>query len=234
MTIEIKDCRLLREFNLEQAKEGDEILCVITNKTVKYLSCSTDGHTVFIEWSVGGTIFSVLVPASGLRMKPLTWIEGKPVYKGDVLYEKSQYSDGEPLIVRSVFKPLSNKSALQFKSLAWAGDEELTWTKPKEKHIHQELIDAYKAGAAIQYWSCLGEYGYHWKDIIKPCWSTTDKYRIKPPEPEKKSGWINIWKYSKDNKVTPGTSFYKSKEEALSGFGTDEFLVDTVEIHWTE
>lgn len=51
--------------------------------------------------------------------------------------------------------------------------------------------------------------------------------------PEKKEGWINIYKHN--SKITPGSQVYNTKEEAESAIGSG--LVDyisTVKIQWEE
>ena len=51
--------------------------------------------------------------------------------------------------------------------------------------------------------------------------------------PEKKEGWINIYKYNSE--ITPGSRVYNTKEEAESAIGSG--LVDyisTIKIQWEE
>lgn len=51
--------------------------------------------------------------------------------------------------------------------------------------------------------------------------------------PEKKEGWINIYKYN--SKITPGSQVYNTKEEAESAKGAS--LVDyisTIKVQWEE
>lgn len=53
--------------------------------------------------------------------------------------------------------------------------------------------------------------------------------------PEKKEGWINIYKYNLSSLITPGSQVYNTKEEAESAIGSG--LVDyisTVKIEWEE
>jgi len=231
-----KDYSLLREFNLEQAKTGDAILYMHHRTDKVFADVEYRGHTVagdfiFIEY-IGGS--GRCIHKEELKMKPLTWIEGRPVYKNDVLYVKSPCSDYEPLTIESTFEPLSHKSALWFTTGMWAHDDELTWTKPKEKHVHQELIDAWKNGAKIQYRSKTLE---DWCDTTPaPAFCETNKYRIKPPESKKKSGWINIWKSNIAVSGVHGGSFiYQSKDLAVNGgYDVTGKIIDTVEIHWTE
>ena len=53
--------------------------------------------------------------------------------------------------------------------------------------------------------------------------------------PEKKEGWINIYKYNLSSLITPGSQVYNTKEEAESAIGSG--LVDyisTIKIQWEE
>lgn len=53
--------------------------------------------------------------------------------------------------------------------------------------------------------------------------------------PEKKEGWINIYKYNLSSLITPGSQVYNTKEEAEAAIGSD--LVDyisTIKIQWEE
>ena len=50
-----------------------------------------------------------------------------------------------------------------------------------ERHIHQDLIDAYAKGAKIQFLTSLDK----WEDREVPLWHKTGQYRIKPePKPD--------------------------------------------------
>lgn len=56
-------------------------------------------------------------------------------------------------------------------------------------HIHQELIDAYKAGAKIEFLNEITS----WHDAITPTWSKDVKYRIKPVPPKPASiNWDHV------------------------------------------
>lgn len=83
-TMEEKDYNLLRPFDLEAAKRGEKIHDVF------------GGVVVFIDGPDAGGRLAVqidghfaVVLGETLRMSPLCWVEGKPVYKGDVLYVKN-------------------------------------------------------------------------------------------------------------------------------------------------
>lgn len=228
---------LLREFNLEQAKAGETILYVHYRTPeayveVIYRGCTKSQEQVYVEYENGN---GRVIPCTELKMKPLCWIDGKPVYKGDKLWYKSKpnntYYQQESWSI--IGDCMFDKNSCGFVDVSL-----LSWDKPLEPHVHQELIDAYNKGAEIQYWSCLTEYGYQWKDVKNPCWSVTDKYRIKPKELKKKSGWINLWKPSSNRHLrclTVDNTVCSTKDSALifASLYPDEYIT-TIEIHWEE
>jgi hypothetical protein len=80
-----KDYRLLRPFDLETAKRGEKI-CLSNgnefNQLIKIVGSTFDGEFIFMD--ALGSMFGK--PVSELRISPLAWLEGRPVYKGHVLY----------------------------------------------------------------------------------------------------------------------------------------------------
>ena len=50
--------------------------------------------------------------------------------------------------------------------------------------------------------------------------------------PEKKEGWINIYKYN--SKITTGQRAYDTKEEAESAAGDKSYYISTIKIEWEE
>jgi hypothetical protein len=235
-TNKTNDYNLLREFNLKQAQAGAAIVCVmITTRIYEYevndaifLGITTNHSEVFIQDEYGE---GYCRHVSRIKMKPLAWVEGKPVYKGDVLYYTYQDGSFDVFTVEGTMQTLCNAPALlDCNTGAWAGLSELTWTKPKKKHIHQELMDAHKAGAKIQAFNTQGDY----VDITwEPNWDRETKYRIKP---QKKSGWVNLWKSNKDNFVTLGPNVFELKElaELVVKDRDDLTPLATIEIHWEE
>lgn len=87
-----KDYSLLRPFDLEAAKRG-ELICWFKNGVrAEYvgecgMSNENDICVKYVEGdgcAIAGTF--VMNESRYYRMAPLAWVEGKPVYKGDVLY----------------------------------------------------------------------------------------------------------------------------------------------------
>jgi len=61
------------------------------------------------------------------------------------------------------------------------------------RHVHQELIDAHKLGAKIQFYS---DGSMVWKDINCPLWDELLVYRIKPTPKPDVIGYCNVSMYS--------------------------------------
>lgn len=80
------DFSLLRPFDIAAAKDGEPV-CWDTGDyfSGRYLAGPDRSGEVAFEDNEGDLY---LRNASKYRMAPLCWIEGKPVYKGDVLYSK--------------------------------------------------------------------------------------------------------------------------------------------------
>ena len=92
-----KDYSLLRPFDLEAAKRGEPIMGINLNWPIIFCGTTTNGQVIFVEYTdkSGGD-----QEVDNIRMAPLAWVEGKPVYTGDVLYSsffKEHPSDKENL-----------------------------------------------------------------------------------------------------------------------------------------
>lgn len=142
-----KDFSLLRSFDLEAAKRG-ELVCFYTNgHKAKYFGESVHREgDLCIQWletvdCVESGKFAML-EANLLRMVPLCWVEGKPVYKGDVLW----HTIGKYFV--TVENPIDAKAFRCEKGTF--GYQYLTWTPPKVKrdgwvNIYWTATDAYCA-----------------------------------------------------------------------------------------
>ena len=88
-----KDYSLLRPFDLEAAKTGTPLIeiymhesKVITDEEIgTYIAGPNNLNEYVISFSTSGYVIYT-VSIKDVRMAPLAWVEGKPVYKGDVLY----------------------------------------------------------------------------------------------------------------------------------------------------
>lgn len=77
-----KDYNLLRPLDLDAAKRGDAI-CYATGADATYIFGPNRIDSIVVQWPDDRFGITII---SNLRMKPLFWVEGKPVYKGDVLW----------------------------------------------------------------------------------------------------------------------------------------------------
>ena len=125
-----KDCSLLRPFDLEvaAAKRG-EVVWSATGGDVAYIAGPNHLESIVVQWPDGR--FSITT-ISNLSMKPLCWVEGKPVYKGDLLWWKPH--PASPCIAEKIM----DSGFLAYRSsnnepcgVVHPGG--LTWTKPKVK-----------------------------------------------------------------------------------------------------
>lgn len=123
MTIK-KDYSLLRPFDLEAAKRGEAIDDTFGGRVVL-----VDGPDVGGRYSVRVDGHFAVVLGSSLRMAPLCWVEGKPVYKGDTLY----YKDGEKVVVQK--SSGSEKIVILSDEFGYCSEhaDDLTWTQAKVK-----------------------------------------------------------------------------------------------------
>lgn len=90
---------LLRPFDLDAAKNGEPICCA-DGGSAKFLA-HEPGHPYLKDWAIivlspggisthgeDGQRYRDGTSTLDLRMAPLCWVEGKPVYKGDELWHK--------------------------------------------------------------------------------------------------------------------------------------------------
>lgn len=141
-----KDYSLLRPFDLEAAKAGEIVQWYQDNSTLEYIGPSTSlGEAGCFKWLSGEDTTGTYegYKAEQLRMAPLAWVEGKPVYKGDILYwnKKSSYP-GAVFTVGSkiIYGTLISGKTVMPDGTVYPDDNEsgmlainLTWNKPKVK-----------------------------------------------------------------------------------------------------
>lgn len=129
MCNEKKDFSLLRPFDLDAAKDGQQVCYEHGGDgVIKYL----DGpdNTCRIAYEGPDNRFYV-GPVDAFRMAPLCWLEGSPVYKGDALYDKEY---GERQVVRHLVAHDTLATYQPRKDGAFVIClEDATWTPPKVK-----------------------------------------------------------------------------------------------------
>lgn len=119
-----KDYSLLRPFDLEAAKAG-VLLCDQSGSTLAGLLCCTpDSSGYFRAWvdRIGGLVSSL--PGKSIRLAPLCWVEGKPVYSGDVL-EHAKHGE---VVAKSRHASKGMLVVEKYDSLALGN---LAWPRPK-------------------------------------------------------------------------------------------------------
>ena len=146
MTEQKKDYSKLRPFDLEAAKRGEPICDAYGNTLLFIAEAGEDGEHAIRAFC--GNM--ALCEGKRMRMKPLAWVEGKPVYKGDVLYKLGErfevfgikkITDGtEFLILRK--DGLNTEYADNCRGY-------LTWNQPKVKR--EGWVNVYGVGDAFIY-----------------------------------------------------------------------------------
>ena len=140
-----KDYSLLRPFDLEAAKAG-VLLCDQSGSTLAGLLCCTpDSSGYFRAWvdRIGGLVSSL--PGKSIRLAPLCWVEGKPVYPGDALWQTTLAGD---VLKRKAKQISADGSYLEFDETgSWAMDgsvSKLSWAEPPPKPI-KRWVNIYPA-----------------------------------------------------------------------------------------
>lgn len=129
-----KDYSLLMPFDLEAAKRGELVLF-----TEEAARCD-----VFVAGSPSGThCFSkpngalYLANENNVRMAPLAWVEGRPVYKGDVLFGhwKGSWPSGYVITGQENGVPVGYRKGIERQTLGsrLSDDGDYSWIPPKVK-----------------------------------------------------------------------------------------------------
>lgn len=120
---------LLRPFDLEAARGGDPICWCRDGEKPRYFIVTPAGNVLanFTDDPDGENLW----PSHQLRMAPLCWVEGKPVYKGDVLYRHGYNHEFK------ITGYEEKSGGLQKPCLTYDNTreyvEKFTWTPPKAK-----------------------------------------------------------------------------------------------------
>ncbi len=130
-----KDYSLLRPFDLDAAKAGAKV-CYGSDgdcESVTFLAeAGPDGDHAIRDHE--GNCY--VEPDYGLKMAPLCWVEGKPVYPGDVLW---QTTPAGYVLKRKAKQISADGSYLEFeKTGSWAMDgsvSKLSWAEPPPKPV---------------------------------------------------------------------------------------------------
>lgn len=139
-----KDYSLLRPFDLEAAKAGAPLFEIYMHrskvKTDEEISTYIAGPNNLNEYVISYPTNGYMTYTDSIkdvRMAPLAWVEGKPVYKGDVLYQYYVQDHKNRLVTISDTFTNGIGNYLTFTEGGnWAMDgnvSKLTWNKPKVK-----------------------------------------------------------------------------------------------------
>ena len=140
-----KDYSLLRPFDLDAAKAGAKLFCINSkNGETECTFIQKAGDELCIHFEMYG--FSIHDETDSLRMAPLCWVEGKPVYPGDVLEHaklgevvaKSRHASREMLVAEKF-------DSLALGNLAWPRPKPVKrWINvyPDATHDNRETADA--------------------------------------------------------------------------------------------
>jgi len=91
-----KDCSLLRPFDLVEAKAGNRIAWHINGDEGDLVAGPDIDGRICIDWEGkrrgdrGLVVCDAILEAKYLRIAPLCWVEGRPVYKGATLHYINQ------------------------------------------------------------------------------------------------------------------------------------------------
>lgn len=121
MSNEDRDYSLLRPFDLEAAKRG-EVICGTNGEPCRFLDGPNKKGLVAVRFTKDDNFAAI--HANHVCMSPICWVEGRPVYRGDVLYDRF----GDRHVIENV-----SDSQVWFESGMWIDAHELTWAPPKVK-----------------------------------------------------------------------------------------------------
>lgn len=153
---------LLRPFDLDAAKNGEPI-CMADGGSAKFLA-HEPGHPFLEDWAVivlnptgisthggNGQHWRDGSSSFDLRMAPLCWVEGRPVYRGDKLWHTRRRD--------AVTAHNINRKGYLCEAHDQLGDklENLTWEAPKQ--IKQVKLLAYIDSAGYLRWRAERLYG---------------------------------------------------------------------------
>lgn len=138
-----KDYSLLRPFDLEAAKLGEKICYFEDGQLATFVGLSDqDDDDLCVRWeeTLNGVMKDkyAMIQITLFRMAPLAWVEGRPVYKGDVLYGLGNEKSG-----------IAKEFGVFFDNGGRCGWHEdhlgFTWQKPKTKR--EGWVNVYRFNA---------------------------------------------------------------------------------------
>jgi hypothetical protein len=181
-----KDFNLLRPFDLEKAKAGEALCDASTGNEYVFIGHSKTTNEIYVQIVNNNEDSIFECDAHDLRMKPLCWLEGKPVYKGDELWHKNPGMEKINYIVEEyetsgcITATEDSLGCLEHISL-------LSWNKQENNKDIPEVLhdpDKFKVGDKVRFVYSLSEIA---------CSLSEGDYLNK--------GWYDDWVYFMDAHV---------------------------------
>lgn len=139
-----KDYSLLRPFDLESAKRGDNVCWHEDGDTAIEVFFPKQGGIIPVFNGNDQCGIFTDMDYEQLKMSPLAWVEGRPVYVGDVLYPTTKGAALDSIKITSV----TNNGDVS--NGYWCIDPNyLTWTKLKQKR--EGWVNVYPDKCAVSY-----------------------------------------------------------------------------------
>ena len=231
-----KNYSLLRPFDLEAAKRGELVCWGDGDGPLRYVGKATGGaYAACFEW-IGGTHNGTFetYARGDLRMAPLCWVEGRPVYKGDTLYfDDTTINPGRALIVHSANDTRAHDQGGNSACLS-----RLTWNKPNPVLCEVEGKPVRKGDRLwsnyFKVWFAVTEiedgFFVHERGVSTPASSCSWKRKVT------KQGFINIYPpkecHGTSAVASTATTIYPNKGAADALATSDRIACIAVE--WTE
>ena len=232
-----KNYSLLRPFDLEAAKRGEPILWI--DNPVRWIALSDQAGDArnIVEHAQGLSY----VRDKELRMAPLCWVEGRPVYKGDVLYRPS-INDGPVVASRLDI----NGSGIYLRFEGNAGSEyadnrhgRMSWADPNSVLCEVQgkpvrMGDRLWTNCFKEWFAVAGKV-----DTIKEVYLINERhgyYTLASSCSWKrkvtKQGFINIYPTRTGHQVASTSHVHATRKEADESAGSDRIFCLPVE--WPE
>lgn len=131
---------LLRKFDPAATDEGETLLFEAEPGAplLEFSSWFTKSSALFVCDKADGYLYIRYDTFDKWRIKPLFWIEGRPVYVGDAMYfnESSQAPGTKVVIKRGWYREFTTQLVLDVEGSDFVGTclpHQLSWEKPKTK-----------------------------------------------------------------------------------------------------
>ena len=145
------DYSLLRPFDLEAVNRGEEI-CYFDGEFAEYIAGPDQRGIVVIKSKNLEFNFAREI---ALRMKPLCWVEGKPVYEGDVLWYVNKQIKVTDIMDHYLLTTYEDCNWLSCEDGYLRNTKEMTWKAPNSKketktgittklevNLHEDVLSA--------------------------------------------------------------------------------------------